>query len=152
MCVLPWGMEEKQKERTVVLKDRPQTQNVKSPALWLSLAAFPIVLAMVVGIIRGGEAPQEPPVETLEQVTIERMAEQPQAMPEEVAQDINCDFESWVGQAPSQEMVDILKGASTGERPYRILPPGSMMTMDHNPNRVNFDVSDDGLITRVWCG
>lgn len=37
-------------------------------------------------------------------------------------------------------------------RPLRILPPGSAMTMDHRPDRLNVDVDEDGLITRIWCG
>ena len=34
----------------------------------------------------------------------------------------------------------------------RILPPGSMMTMDHRPDRLNVDLDDAGVITRLWCG
>jgi hypothetical protein len=48
-----------------------------------------------------------------------------------------------------QGMLDALKGA---KRPYRVLKPGDMMTMDHAPARVNFDLNDAGTITRVWCG
>lgn len=36
--------------------------------------------------------------------------------------------------------------------PTRILPPGSMMTMDHRPDRLNVDLDDAGRITRIWCG
>ena len=36
--------------------------------------------------------------------------------------------------------------------PTRILPPGSMMTMDHRPDRLNVDLDDSGRINRIWCG
>ena len=37
-------------------------------------------------------------------------------------------------------------------RPYRIIPPNSAVTMDHRPDRLNVDVDDKGVITRIWCG
>ena len=37
-------------------------------------------------------------------------------------------------------------------KPLRILPPGSMMTMDHRPDRLNVDLDEEGVITRIWCG
>ena len=37
-------------------------------------------------------------------------------------------------------------------RPLRILPPGSMMTMDHRPNRLNVELDQNSDITRIWCG
>lgn len=40
----------------------------------------------------------------------------------------------------------------TGDRPVRILPPGSIMTMDHRPDRLNVETDDAGIITRIWCG
>ena len=42
---------------------------------------------------------------------------------------------------------------STGiEAPTRILPPGSAMTMDHRPDRLNVELDEDDRITRIWCG
>ena len=35
---------------------------------------------------------------------------------------------------------------------HRVTPPGQVITLDHNPDRVNFDVTNDGKISRVWCG
>lgn len=60
--------------------------------------------------------------------------------------DASCDFEEWVGQPVDEAAVK-----ATG-RIYRILKPDSMMTMDHNPERVNVVHGDDGIVTRVWCG
>lgn len=34
----------------------------------------------------------------------------------------------------------------------RILRPGTIVTMDYNPNRLNFHVDGADLITRVACG
>ena len=38
----------------------------------------------------------------------------------------------------------------TGAR--RILPPGSVMTMDFAPSRQNVDLDASGRVTRIWCG
>jgi hypothetical protein len=42
-----------------------------------------------------------------------------------------CDFSAWVGRPVDEDAVK-----ETG-RPYRILPPGSMATMDYSPERIN---------------
>jgi hypothetical protein len=60
--------------------------------------------------------------------------------------DVSCDFEEWVGNPVDEAAVK-----DTG-RVYRILKPDSMMTMDHNPERINIVHDDDGVVTRVWCG
>ncbi|PZQ46906.1 MAG: hypothetical protein DI551_04245 [Micavibrio aeruginosavorus] len=58
-----------------------------------------------------------------------------------------CDFEAWVGKA-----VDEVAIKETG-RPFRILKPDSMMTMDHNPDRINVVTDkEEGIVARVWCG
>jgi len=59
-----------------------------------------------------------------------------------------CDFDNWVGlsRAEAQARVD-----ETG-RPARILPPGSMMTMDYRPDRINVELDDNDIVTRVFCG
>ena len=41
---------------------------------------------------------------------------------------------------------------SNAFRPHRIIPPKSAITMDYNPERLNVDVTPDGVITRFWCG
>jgi len=60
--------------------------------------------------------------------------------------DASCDFEAWVGKPVDEAAVK-----ATG-RVYRLLTPQSMMTMDHNPERINVVHGDDGVVTRVWCG
>ena len=34
----------------------------------------------------------------------------------------------------------------------RIILPGQMITQDHNPKRLNLDITEQGVIGRLWCG
>ena len=34
----------------------------------------------------------------------------------------------------------------------RIIEPGSIVTQDYRPQRLNVDVDDGGSISRIWCG
>ena len=34
----------------------------------------------------------------------------------------------------------------------RIIPPGTAVTMDHRPDRLNVETDDNGVITRIYCG
>lgn len=36
--------------------------------------------------------------------------------------------------------------------PVRILEPGQAMTMDYSVERLNIQLDDSGMISRVWCG
>ncbi|WP_272003749.1 I78 family peptidase inhibitor [Roseovarius sp. ZX-A-9] len=38
------------------------------------------------------------------------------------------------------------------DHPHRIIPPNSAVTLDHRPDRLNVDVDEGGVITRIWCG
>ena len=58
----------------------------------------------------------------------------------------NCEFSQWIGKPVKEIPVRI-----TG-RPYRILPPNSMMTMDHIPNRINVYIDGRGMVIKVRCG
>lgn len=60
-----------------------------------------------------------------------------------------CNYSYLVGLKPDRDVILSLKQK---EKPYRILPPGSMMTMDHNPERINLDLDGEGTIRKVWCG
>jgi hypothetical protein len=53
---------------------------------------------------------------------------------------------SFVGQSATE-----LIGADFG-RPTRIIQPGEAVTMDFNPERLNFDIDATSRISRVWCG
>jgi len=60
--------------------------------------------------------------------------------------DAECNFEDWVGKPVDEAAI------KTTGRVYRILTPGSMMTMDHSPQRINVEHDKDMKVTRVWCG
>jgi hypothetical protein len=38
------------------------------------------------------------------------------------------------------------------EQPARVITPGSAVTMDYRLDRINFDIDEEGTITRVYCG
>ena len=48
--------------------------------------------------------------------------------------------------------IDNIDLSILGDRRYRILKPDSMMTMDYWPNRLNINVTDDGIILTQECG
>ncbi len=72
--------------------------------------------------------------------------QEPAAAP--VIEEASCDFDGWVGKskADAEKLVE-----KTG-RPARILPPGSAMTMDFRPNRINVELDDEDVVVRVFCG
>lgn len=47
-------------------------------------------------------------------------------------------------------------GTQVGQHDFgpgtRIIPPGTAVTMDHRPDRLNVETDADGVITRVYCG
>lgn len=59
-----------------------------------------------------------------------------------------CDYPHWIGQPGEAVEKDLnAMGAS-----YRLLPPGSAMTMDYQPDRINVEMNENGVVTRVFCG
>lgn len=52
----------------------------------------------------------------------------------------------WIGHKVN------VKALKQTEHSFRILPPNSMMTMDHIPTRMNIQVDRDGVVTNVECG
>ena len=38
------------------------------------------------------------------------------------------------------------------DRPVRVIPPNSAVTMDYRADRLNVDLDAQGNITRIWCG
>ena len=147
-----------EEEHKVVLQGRKASKPV-NPAVWLGVMAVPLVLGLFIGLNKQGpDAPIENPRLTAQVerpvtgrmgagVAVDNAAVAPK--PVEDTNTYKCDFAPWVGLSVGSEMLDALKGAG---RPHRVLEPGSAMTMDHSPARVNFDLDEAGTITRVWCG
>ncbi|MGK7651401.1 MULTISPECIES: I78 family peptidase inhibitor [unclassified Roseovarius] len=38
------------------------------------------------------------------------------------------------------------------DQPVRVIPPGGIVTMDYNPERLNVDLDSSNTIVRFWCG
>ncbi|WP_371225847.1 I78 family peptidase inhibitor [Roseovarius sp. 2305UL8-3] len=78
--------------------------------------------------------------------TAEPPAPAPLPTPEELASCGGNLLMDQIGQPA--DSVDL----SAAKEDVRLLPPGSIMTMDHRPRRMNADLDEAGLITRLWCG
>lgn len=52
----------------------------------------------------------------------------------------------WIGQKADTAMF------KKSGKPFRVLSPNSMMTMDHNPERINIHLDNAGIIEDVKCG
>lgn len=66
----------------------------------------------------------------------------------------NCDAkaaQSLVGQVATPEIAEQARAAA-GARGVRVLKPGQMVTLEHNPGRLNLDVDEDNVIIRARCG
>ncbi len=62
-----------------------------------------------------------------------------------------CEFGDWVGQGATEAEA----AAKATGRPYRILPPGSAMTMDYRADRINIETDkrgEDATVVKVSCG
>ena len=62
--------------------------------------------------------------------------------------------ETACGAAQMQALIGTPVAAQdfSGHAAVRILPPGSMVTMDYRPDRLNVEHDADGVITRSTCG
>lgn len=58
------------------------------------------------------------------------------------------------GAAALQDRIGLGRTALTDPLPpgTRIIPPGTAVTQDFRPDRLNIDVDAGGRITRIWCG
>jgi hypothetical protein len=71
-----------------------------------------------------------------------------------------CEDESSddVGSCPAGELTGYVgqPESATDEIAYdgivRVIQPGMVITMDFNPDRLNFEIGEDGRIARIYCG
>lgn len=57
---------------------------------------------------------------------------------------------SYIGRKATDDVVAAIQ-AWRGQSPVRVLKPGSIMTMDYRPDRLNIEVDAQGTITRFRC-
>lgn len=59
------------------------------------------------------------------------------------------------GAAGMQDMVgkdSTVLAAMTFPAGTRVIEPGTAVTEDYRPDRLNFDIDQSGTITGIWCG
>ncbi len=71
-----------------------------------------------------------------------------EAVPETDLGTSECNFNDWLGKSASEAET----AAKATGRPYRILPPGSAMTMDYRADRINVELDSKDVVTKVSCG
>lgn len=135
------------------------TRAVQSPLLWFLLLFVPIALALVSGLVRQSKM-TEAERQAVRQVAVER-PERPVPIEKTIMrtragvdQDLRCDFDHLVGSKVTEEF---LKGMRPLGRPVRVLPPdlpvpAGQTPEEFDPRRLNFDVDQNDLIRRIWCG
>jgi hypothetical protein len=72
----------------------------------------------------------------------------PRSMPPEDIVDacVAAELQDLVGQPAA------VATAITFAVPVRIIEPGMAVTMDFNPQRLNIEIGEGGLIARIFCG
>lgn len=127
--------------------------------LWGGFILIPVVAAMFYAFTLPEEAPPRPEAQPPVQAQQEPTEDQLQfrrgrnyRASGNVRGEFNmssCELDSWLGK----QITDVVeKRIETLGRPYRLLPPGSMVTQDHNPARYNFELDENNVVIRVWCG
>ena len=128
--------------------EKPMKQSTKRTVGWGGGAALALVVftfALVTAINSGGMKNLHG--QDLRQASAEDVSAISPAAGQQKEEAQTCgDYSAWLGQKVDESAV-----AKSGKI-YRILPPHSMMTMDHNPQRINVHTDDDGIIVKVTCG
>lgn len=164
LCLPDFMMSEDQKpaqKHKIVLKGPPGGgRKAGSPLIWILLLLIPVIPAFYLSLTnRAGD------IATLEAPVQSKATEAPAGeavlrrggggqnmsdrQGEPVQKIMSCNFEDWIGARVEQSMLEAL--AAKG-RPQRLLPPDTSYTTDYVPERVNFDLDENGIILRIWCG
>ena len=140
------------KEKTIEDVLNKDNQMMRSPILWFFLLGLPVVLCFYVAFANEDVGPAKEPPKAIE-YTPDGAVGAPAVYDENAAHRRDmatpCDFNEWMGKPADAALVAAIKPLN---RPYRILPPGSMVTRDFSPSRINFDLNESGKIIRAWCG
>jgi len=111
------------------------------------------VFLALVGLSACASAPSEPeplpvdPALAAAQAEAEaKAAEEARAEAEEALQECKAvDLLEQVGQPGTALALELPEGS-------RVIEPGSIVTQDYQPQRINVDLDEEGNIARVWCG
>ena len=150
----------KQDNKAVENSDQILGNATQGPLLWFALIFIPVAAALYISMVRSDEPPPvarpEAPAVNEEQTVPDSSRSVVSGVPRKGGKragfsKMSCDFGEWVGLR-GEGNTALATQMQSLERPYRLLPPGSVMTMDHSPARVNFDLNENGIITRIWCG
>ncbi len=140
------------KEKTIEDILNRDSQMMRSPILWFFLLGLPVVLCFYIAFANDDAGPAKEPPKIIE-YTPEGVVSAPAVYDdnEPPGRDMAtpCDFNEWLGKPADAALEAAIKPLN---RPYRILPPGSMITQDFSPSRINFDLDAGGKIIRAWCG
>lgn len=72
------------------------------------------------------------------------------APPDQVADCGASQLGAYIGQPASDAMLASIRGWR-GDKPVRVLRPGSPMTMDYRPERLNIFLDESGAIKEFRC-
>ncbi|MCB1538860.1 MAG: hypothetical protein H6865_08040 [Rhodospirillales bacterium] len=67
-------------------------------------------------------------------------------MPPHMTEPVTCPHMDLIGKTKDEVDFNQIK------EPHRVIPPGAAVTMDYSPDRVNFQLDENGRIVRIWCG
>jgi hypothetical protein len=140
------------KEKTIEDILNRDNQMMRSPILWFFLLGLPVVLCFYVAFANEdvGPAREQPKViEYTPEGVVSAPAVYDDSQPARRDLATPCDFNEWLGKPADAALEAAIKPLN---RPYRILPPGSMITKDYSASRINFDLDERGKIIRAWCG
>ncbi|MEM1302171.1 MAG: I78 family peptidase inhibitor [Pseudomonadota bacterium] len=68
-----------------------------------------------------------------------------------------ADAQDLTGECPAADLQTLIgqtytQGLVSYDGRIRVVPPGSIVTMDFLPSRLNIATNADGVITRITCG
>lgn len=139
-------------------EDLLEVGDARAPMIWFFLLFLPIAIGFFFSVLR-----ESAPV--IRPAAVEEAKQGGNKMTSAYLRDIppveqttrgfsamrkyECQFKTWHGQKITNAMIDEIEADA---RPYRLIPPGTQVKLDHDPARVNFSITDDGIIIRIWCG
>lgn len=151
MAEQPQAPKPPKKEKTIEDILNRDGQMMRSPILWFFLLGLPIVLCFYVAFANEDVGPKDN-VPVAQEYTPEGVVVAPVDETKAPRRELGgppCNFEEWVGKQADASLEAAIKPLN---RPYRILPPGTPITQDYSPSRINFDLDAGKKIIRAWCG